>query len=261
MSSQKRLDYAFAVGRVRALGVHLIARAVFVEAAEGKSLAAAMKVLMDAGKFQEERVEFQDAQDLDGYLETERAGVLTDVAALFREDVFMRIIRERHRPRDLWSLARDLDYPFVRDYVRHLLDLSNLKLFLRSRYLERPVEKLEPVLLSGGFVEAQKFSRYYDLPFTEVSELLHATPYREVWDRAVDTLLEKDSFSDLERGIEDFMMKRLRRARQIVFGPEPVFAFALARLKELELVRLIGVGKLLQIPTGVLHSRISETYA
>jgi V/A-type H+-transporting ATPase subunit C len=81
-----------------------------------------------------------------------------------------------------------------------------------------------------------------------------------VWDRAVDTLLAKDSFSDLERGIEDFMMRHLRRARRIVFGPEPVFAFALARLKELELVRLIGVGKLLQIPADVLHSRISETY-
>jgi V/A-type H+-transporting ATPase subunit C len=260
MSSSKRLDYAFAVGRVRALEVHLIARAVFEEAAEGRSLAAAMKILMDAGKFREERVEFQNSQDLDGYLDGERAAVLADVAALFSEDVYMRIIRERHRPRDLWHSARDLEHPFVRDYVRHLLDLSNLKLFLRARYLELPVGKWEPALLAGGFMEAQRFSLYHDLPFTEVGELLHATPYREVWDRAVDTLLEKDSFSDLERGIEDFMMRHLRRARRIVFGPEPVFAFALARLKELELVRLIGVGKLLQIPADVLHSRISETY-
>ena len=260
MSTPKRLDYAFAVGRVRALEVHLISRAVFEEAAEGKDLASAMKILMDAGRFREERVEFTDTQDLDGYLEAERADLLTDVAALFREEVFMRIIRQRLRPRDLWSTVRDLDYPFVRDYVRHLLDLSNIKLFLRSRYLGRPVEKLESALLPGGFMEARKFLRNYELAFTEVSELLHATPYREVWDRAVDTLREKDSFSDLEREIADFMMRHLRRARRIVFGPEPVFAFALARLKELELIRLIGVGKLLQIPAEVLHGRIGETY-
>jgi V/A-type H+-transporting ATPase subunit C len=260
MSCPKRLDYAFAVGRVRALEVHLIARAVFLEAADGKDLPAALKVLMEAGSFQEDRVEFRDARDLDGYLETERAALLTEVAALFREEVFVRIIRERHSPRDLWSVTQGLSCPFVRDYVRHRLDLGNLKLFLRSRFLERPVEMLEPALLDGGFVETRKFTRYYGLSFAEVSELLYATPYREIWDRAVDTLQEKGSFSDLERGIEDFMMRHLHSARRIVFGPEPVFAYALARLTELELVRLIGVGKLLQIPAGVLKGRISETY-
>jgi len=260
MNTPKRLDYAYAVGRVHALEIHMIARAVFEEAAEAKDLTGAMKVLVDAGRFQEDRVEFQNSRDLDGYLDSERVVLLMDVAALFREDVFLRIIQVRQRPRGLWALVEPLSYPFVRDYVRHLLDLNNLKLFLRARYLERPVDKVEPILLHGGFIESGRFIKNFDLSFSEMSELLHATPYQDLWDRAVHTLLEQDSFSDLERGIEDFMMNFLRRARQIVFGPEPVFAFALARLKELELVRLIGVGKLMQIPTAVLRSRISETY-
>jgi V/A-type H+-transporting ATPase subunit C len=260
MSTQKRLDYAYAVGRVRALEIHLISRPVFIEASEAEDLTGAMKLIVDAGRFKEDRVEFGDSQDLDGYLQSERDTLIADMAALFREDIFLRVIRQRQRPRDLWAMVEPLSYPFLRDYVRHLLDLNNLKLFLRARYLERPLERMESVFLPGGFVENEKFVRNFDLPFSDVSELLHATPYRDLWDRAVDTLQERDSFSDLERGIEDFQMNFLRRARRIVFGPEPVFAYALARLKELELVRLIGVGKLMQIPAAVLSGRISETY-
>jgi V/A-type H+-transporting ATPase subunit C len=45
-----------------------------------------------------------------------------------------------------------------------------------------------------------------------------------------------------------------------VFGPEPVFSYGLAKRRELSLVRLLGVGKINQIPTPILKERISETY-
>ncbi len=260
MSKPKILDYAYAVGRVRALEKNLIARAVFQEAAESPSLANAMKILMDAGSFREERVEFQDSLDLDRYLEKERQTLIPDMEALFLEKTFVSILRDRTHPRGLLASADSLDCPFVRDYVRHLLDIKNLKLFLRARYLELPREKIIPQFLKGGFVDILKFSQNYESTLAEVGELLHASAYQGLWARAVDTLITKGTFADLERGSEDFMMRYLRKARQIVFGPEPVFAFALARLKELELVRLIGVGKLIGIPAEVLKSRICETY-
>jgi V/A-type H+-transporting ATPase subunit C len=52
----------------------------------------------------------------------------------------------------------------------------------------------------------------------------------------------------------------LRKAKYIVFGPEPVFAYALAKKRELQLFRLLGVGKLNQIPAEMLKQRMSETY-
>ena len=54
-------------------------------------------------------------------------------------------------------------------------------------------------------------------------------------------------------------MEYLKRAKYIVFGPEPVFAYGLAKRKELNMVRLLGVGKINQIPPGILKERVSET--
>ena len=55
-------------------------------------------------------------------------------------------------------------------------------------------------------------------------------------------------------------MTYLKKAKYIVFGPEPVFAYGLAKKRELSLVRLIGVGKFNQIPDELLKERMSETY-
>ena len=260
MKRTPRLDYAYAVGRVRALENWLIARAVFEEAVDARTPAGAMKTMVDAGRFLEERVEFQDPRDLDGYLEEERRRFLDDIQGLFLEEEYWRIIRSQFAPQELWDMVQDLDSSFVRDYVRHLLDLKNLKLFLRARYLEIPLDRVAPRFLRGGTIEILKFTDSYTVSNAEFTDQLHATPYRSFWERTVDTLNEHNSFRDLERGSEDFLMRYLRRAKNIVFGPEPVFAYALARLRELDLVRMVGVGKLLQIPPEVLSPRISETY-
>jgi V/A-type H+-transporting ATPase subunit C len=254
------LDYAYAVGRVRALEAHLISKPVFEEAVEERGPSAAMKVIVDAGSFRTEKVEFRDAEEVDAYLEEERGTFLHDIRSLFLEDAFWSVVEERFRPQNLWPEVKDTGYPFLKDYVRHLLDLRNLKLFMRARYMELPLEAVADRFLKGGFFAAEKLRDGYAGTNAEMGELLHATPYRPLWDRAVDTLEEDGTFADLERGGEDFMMGYLRRARQIVFGPEPVLAYVLARLKELEQIRLIAVGKLLQLPTDVLHRRICETY-
>jgi V/A-type H+-transporting ATPase subunit C len=71
---------------------------------------------------------------------------------------------------------------------------------------------------------------------------------------------ERETFLELERGIEDFLMGFLKKAKYIVFGPEPVLAYGLAKKRELRLVRLLGIGKVNQIPVDLLKERISETY-
>ena len=89
-----------------------------------------MKLLMDTGSFREERIEFQDSRDLDNYLKSERDFLIPDMEALFLEKKFVSIVRNRTNPRDLRSAAASVDCSFVRDYVRHLLDLKNLKLLV-----------------------------------------------------------------------------------------------------------------------------------
>jgi len=76
----------------------------------------------------------------------------------------------------------------------------------------------------------------------------------------MDAFQEKESFIEMEKHFEDYLMKYLRKAGYIVFGPEPLFAYALAKKKELDLFRIVGVGKMNRLPEEILKNRISETY-
>ena len=57
MKRKSRLDYAYAVGRIRALENNLVARPSFMEAAEEKDLPSALKIIFDAGQFHQEKIE------------------------------------------------------------------------------------------------------------------------------------------------------------------------------------------------------------
>lgn len=261
MKKPSRLSYAYAVGRVRALEKDLVDKTVFREALEERDFASALKIIFDAGNFSEELIQIKDSAELDAFLEKEKEELDRLLSEILPDEDLMRIYYNDGSPDKELAFARRSGYRFVQDYVRYRIDLGNIKIFFRAKYLGLPEDRLEGLLLGGGFVDELLFLRNYSLSLAEVGEKLRASPYKDLWTRAADALGERETFIELERGIEDFLMTYLKKAKYIVFGPEPVFAYGLARKRELSLVRLLGIGKFNQIPDEILKERMSETYA
>jgi vacuolar-type H+-ATPase subunit C/Vma6 len=260
MKRPSRLDYAYAVGRVRALEDGLVSRPAFREAAEERDIAGALKVIFDAGQFFEEPIEIDGSGQLDGFLEREEHGLYKLLSELLLEEEILQILVGKDSLENKLQLSQRLNYSFITDYIRHWIDLGNIKLFFRIKYLGLPVQRLSSLLMKEGFLDQSFMIEGFDLSFTELGEKIYASPYQRVWTNATDSLEEKETFVALERGFEDFLMLYLRKAKYIVFGPEPIFAYALGKKRELQLVRLLGLGKINHIPPEILKERISETY-
>jgi V/A-type H+-transporting ATPase subunit C len=260
MKPRSRLDYAYSVGRVRALERGLISSSVLREAADQKDYRSAVKVVADAGVFFHDWADIRDVSQLDEFLEYEDAETNKSIEELLLNQEFFRILEMSDRPEDALTDAEKADIMFMADYFRHSIDLGNLKTFLRLKYLGFPVDRLKDRITRGGLIEEKTFIDNFELSFSEFGEKLHASPYQDVWERATDVLNQEETFVMMERGFEDFLMNYLRRARYIVFGPEPVFAYALARKRELKLIRLVVNGMMNQIPAGMIKQRISKTY-
>jgi hypothetical protein len=260
MKHRSRLDYAYAVGRAQALGASLIPRPVFLEAADAANAAASLKHFFDNGNYPEDLLRVSDSGGLDALLDREDDVLAKTMAELLLDSIILRIYHADSDPGKALVLARSLDEPFIRDYIRHRLDLANIKCFFRMKYLGYPRKKFEEKLLEGGFVEKNFYGRVFEMRLTEAASLIPYPDYRAVWEQGALTLEERETFVSLERGIEDLLMNYLREAKKIVFGPEPVYAYGLARKRELSLIRLVGVGKLSGIPAGLIKERVSETY-
>lgn len=260
MKKPSRLNYAYAVGRVRALENKLVERAIFSEASEESEFSSAMKVIFDAGSFSEEMIQIKDSDGLDEYLEKEAINLRRLLEEILLEGDILTIFLEESHPEKAMSIADRAGYSFIKDYIKHKIDLGNIKIFCRVKYSGLSRKKFESLILKGGFMDEKILLQNFDLSFAEIGERLRATPYHDLWTKATDALGERETFVELERGMEDFLMKYLKRAKYIVFGPEPVFTYGLAKRRELSLVRLLGVGKINQIPPPILKERISETY-
>jgi len=260
MKRPSRLDYAYAVGRAKALDIHLIPRAVFLEAAEAGDPTAALKVLHDAGKYSEDLLRVANSDGLDAILGEEEDLLKRVMSELLPERDVLEIFLSDRVPGEAFVLSHGIPYPFIRNYIRHRLDLANVKMFFRVRYLGQPKERFEERAFDGGFIETPFFRRTFDIPLIEAVRLVPYPDYRGLWERGARALVERETFIVLEREIEDFLMNYLRGAKQIVFGPEPVFAYGLARMREIGLIRLVGVGKINGVPAGLIKERISETY-
>jgi hypothetical protein len=238
----------------------LVQRAVFEEAAEMPEHAAALKLIYDAGKYPEALVKVGDSAELDAVLNGEEEALKREMTELILEKDILNSYLSAARPEQSLAALAGSGSAFLRDLVRRRIDLANIKIFVRARYQGLPVEKLRVWLLEGGFIQKKEFIDRFALASLELGEIRDSSPYRELWEKGLAALSERETFVPLERGIEDFLMNDLRLARSIIFGPEPVFAYGQAKRRELALVRLVGIGKMNSIPAELLLERISDTY-
>lgn len=262
MKRPSRLDYAYAVGRVRVLERDLVSGAVFREAVDERDVSSAIKMIFDAGSFLDEMTEVRNSEALDFFLANEERQLLKTLSEILIETEILRILtHEVSAPLTAFSIAKGLDYPFISDYFRHRIDLGNLKMFFRAKYSGLPQEKIANLLLTGGFFSPDLLINNFDLAYSEIAEKIHFTPYRKLWETIAGAIEEKETFVELERSIEEYLIRYLKKAKFFVFGPEPVFAYGLARRRELGMIRILGMGKLNHIPSEILKERLGETYA
>ncbi len=254
------LNYAYAVGRVRALENYLIPYQVFREAVEAENARRAIELISDAGNFGEDLLQVQNPEQLDRVLLRERIALDFNLQELFLEKELYYDYLAAETPVEIKTRLETVGNEFIRNYYRLRLDLANLKLFLRCRYLQLPLDRLGKNFLPGGRLEKKLFTENCSVSFEDFYQIIRATAYGEIWKVAAEFLASKDSFLALEREIENQLMTYLRQAKQITFGPEPLFAYGLARRHELKLVRIALAGKFLQLPASFLRERLSQTY-
>ena len=123
MKRLARMDYAYAVGRVRALEKFLVARPSFVEAADEGNLSSALKIIFDEGQYHQEKLEVQDSQDLDVFLEKEESVLRGLISRILWEPEIERVVLGVDQPNTALELSRKWRLSFITEYLRHKIDL------------------------------------------------------------------------------------------------------------------------------------------
>lgn len=258
-------DYAFAVGKIRALEKFLLKQEVFEEAIESGILEA-LKIFAET-VYSDEILHVKDSRQLEAILDEETRLLKNAVGKLILDKELLFLL-EITDIRDAFRLGGIYASRFLNDYLMHLVDMHNIKSFLRLYILKEPLEKLGPLITCEGFLKKKDFLALYPqdiAAFLKKLEYVHkhnnVADYSVVLGDALQKTIEQKSFLYLEKAINDFLMQALRPAKYIVFGPEPVLAFYFAKLNEINLMRMIILAKLNNLPDDLAKERLNSVYA
>jgi V/A-type H+/Na+-transporting ATPase subunit C len=184
------------------------------------------------------------------------------LSEFFRTDTDPQLVDlwlDRAMFEEILEKADRFDSPFINQYFTYLLDLINIKTFLRVKRANRPKEFLEAALLPTGSVDMTKFVQPAE-PLEVLIDRLMWGNYSHVMEEGIQSYQKTDMLTRYEKLADDFLIKHIKQAKYLTFGPEPLAAYILAKENEIKVIRIVMVGKINQLATEEIKERLRDVY-
>jgi V/A-type H+-transporting ATPase subunit C len=263
---QSPLNYAFAIGKIRALENFLIKREVFEEAIES-DLNEALRLFAESDFYSDELLQIKESRQLESALNRELLKLKKLIADLMLDKELLGLTEpDILKCKD--EVVKKRPSEFLQDYFMHLIDMHNIKTFLRLYILKEPKEKLSGLLTCEGFINKDVLLGLYDQDlalFLSRLEYVHKrgriVDYTSILREPIQKLQQENSFVSLEKAINDFLIQALKPAKYLSSGPEPLLAYYFAKVNEINLMRMIILAKLNNVSDDLVKERLNNVYA
>ena len=171
----------------------------------------------------------------------------------------MEFVIDNLEYRALRALARKSSVPLLSSFTSAKIDLTNIATFIRIKYFDTD-DILEDALVEGGSLDSLFFMKLMGETLEAVPTFFGNTPYHTIIEMGIRRILEDGSFSALDRETENYLIQLMKYTRYVTFGAEPLFAYFVAREQDLNIIKMILVGKLNELSEEDMRERIPITY-
>jgi V/A-type H+-transporting ATPase subunit C len=148
--------------------------------------------------------------------------------------------------------------PLLTSWWAALIDLTNLRTFIRLRLIGMTPVDFEKFFIANGQLSRDSFRELWEQPNEKVALWLAKTPYDQI---SGDQAANLNSLSRLEREFDNYLISLMAAAKLNAFGIEPLIAYFLAKEQEVKVLRLILVGKINQVANAEIKERLRRAYA
>ena len=170
------------------------------------------------------------------------------------------IIMDKYMFKEMLSLVKGLDNEFLTKYVKTSIDFTNFKTILRLKKQKKNHDFFNQVLIEGGYVDRVKLNDLFNDSIENIPSKLSSTDYYDVVKQGIDAYSKGGAVNTLEKLSENFIMKILKKAKYVSFGPEPLLGYLVAKEVEIKVIRIIMVGKLNNLTPELIRERLRDLY-
>lgn len=160
---------------------------------------------------------------------------------------------------EVYQLALESGSQAVKNWLLAYVVFSLLKIILRARCQGKKPEAVRLMYVPNALIPQDVFLTLLSVPSEKVPEVIADLGFR--------FLLGSESFRDdpysiaeIEKNMDNYLMRFARTFRVQTFGAEPVFGFLFAKSVDTKNLRIILEGKYFGLPVEVLRVKVRDCY-
>lgn len=170
------------------------------------------------------------------------------------------MVIDRELFREMSKLAKEIQAPFLQNYLSVLTDLTNIKIFVRLKKMEAEGKTLRNALLPGGKLDESLWEKLYTRDMEEIISAFESTDYFDVVVNGLSEWEETGSSSTFEKLTDNYLLNLARKGLYTPFGSEPLIGYILGKENEIKILRTLLVGKINAVPEDMIRERLRDVY-
>lgn len=149
---------------------------------------------------------------------------------------------------------------YIKDLVTLLIDLANIKVYLRVKTLGKSWDFLQKVLIPEGNINIKLFIENLDNPLDNFIDALQFTSLGSFLQEGIENFKITGSLTKFEKLSDNFIIAYVKKAKYVSLGMEPLVGYLMAKEMEIKNARIVMVGKINNISNEVIKERLREAY-
>lgn len=171
------------------------------------------------------------------------------------------IIIDKYMYKELVELNKSLDYKFIDNLVKAMIDSTNIRTLLRIKKQNKGRDFAQEVIVDGGAIDSNKLISLLNESPENIMSKLQSTIYSDLIKEGFAGYIATESASLLEKLSDNYIMELMKNSKLVTFGPEKLVSYIYAKETEIKVIRIIMVGKLNNIAEEVIRERLRDIYA
>lgn len=167
----------------------------------------------------------------------------------------MELEIEKFYLRKIFDTAKKLKRQFIIDYLRHVVDIYNIKNICRNKYLAEDLN-FDNFIYENGFMPKKSLKRFEVEPLDFFVREMEKTDYADMVTKGIRALNSEKTFSSFEKNEDEFYMVFFDPLTFTVSNLEKVFQFFLRKKTELRYLNIIYTGVLYGIDKEKIRNRV-----
>lgn len=228
-----------------------------------KSTNSSNELMLQMGTLSPEKIK-RDLlmEDLRDFPEAMRTGIERVLVkkAQSKDPFWIDVLLDKAYFEQIIEGVRVFNSPMIETFFQQKIDVVNLLTLMRCQSKNKGKERFSEAWINGGTLDRDMGFRALNEPIDNLIQKIAHTQYAPIVKRCVDVSRGTALMLCVEKHCDELILEELTAAKRISFGPEPLFAFWIAKDTEIQNLRLILLGLQSHLEPEKIRERLRKLY-